>query len=967
MGNRKTIIVILIALAMVFPATVLVASNNASATPATGWSTTVIDNSKRWYTSEMSTIKIDNAGHVHMAWISEQKLWYATNKTGAWVTTEVDAFTSFHKVDPTMVIDSLNKVYISYAVYNTQVSNHWVIKLAMIPATGATVLETVSAADADSEYSVVAIDAAGYAHVFYSDKATNSLVEKIRPTTGIWSAPAVLEVLGLWAYQLNAIITPANETYLVFQDYHNLIYGVRATMGGTFTFGTAITLPGGNAQYGPISLVLDSAKNMHISYADDSSHQVVYANNTGAAIGAAWTNFVNVAPWNVGNNYNAENSLVIANGIVNVIYKKDYSLHMDPYNNVAGTFTATTPIETGTSTQPYGGMNSATVSSTGHIYIAYMGYDATLDAWEAIKMDANIVLPGAPLDLAGVPGNKQVNLTYGAASTNGGPAILHYNIYRSTTTDLEVYVNQTTGPVLWFVDTDVFNKIPYFYKVSAVNVNGEGPKTAEITATPVSMPSAPGFVGITNPAYQKVHLNWTAADTNGGDAISAYYIYRSTVAGSEAYLNKTVSGTALSYDDLTVTNGQQYFYTVSAVNPDGFGPNSTEVNITPYWTPSAPGVITPGFTAQAGNTLVVLTWTIPTDKGGYATIGNYTIYSGTYPTLTLLANVSGTTMTYTKTGLTNGQAYYFAIAGVNPRGEGLKSFANATPTASPQPPGASVTLVATGGSGQIVLNWGIPSSTGTQPISDYKIYRGDSATALAYWSHTGSTATTFTDAGLLNSMTYYYTVVAVNSVGDGAQSAAAHATTAATPPAGAPATVSDVVVSPNDGSVAVSWTAPNQGNAPITHYYVYRAIVNDPTQAVLVANLSGSALNFADATAVNGQTYYYWIVTSNSIGASDSAASQAVSPGAKSSDSLLPIILIVVVIIVVVVLVLFLFMRKKKATPAAPPAVMPAYQQPAPQQQYQQQPAAVPGICSKCGTPVSPDFAVCPNCGNKLR
>jgi hypothetical protein len=161
MGNRKTILVILIALAMVFPATVLIASETVSASPATGWSTTVVDNSKRWYNADVSTIKIDNAGHVHMAWISEQKLWYATNKTGAWVTTQVDAFTSYQKANPSMAIDSSNKVYISYGVHSLAGNNHWIIKLAMIPATGATVLETVTAADAQSEYSAIAIDAAG--------------------------------------------------------------------------------------------------------------------------------------------------------------------------------------------------------------------------------------------------------------------------------------------------------------------------------------------------------------------------------------------------------------------------------------------------------------------------------------------------------------------------------------------------------------------------------------------------------------------------------------------------------------------------------------------------------------------------------------------------------------------------------------------------------------------------------------
>jgi hypothetical protein len=72
------------------------------------------------------------------------------------------------------------------------------------------------------------------------------------------------------------------------------------------------------------------------------------------------------------------------------------------------------------------------------------------------------------------------------------------------------------------------------------------------------------------------------------------------------------------------------------------------------------------------------------------------------------------------------------------------------------------------------------------------------------------------------------------------------------------------------------------------------------------------------------------------------------------------IAIIVVVVIIVVVFVLFLMMRKKKGIQqaTAPP-------------QYPPQPAISPatqaGTCPVCGTPVSPDFMACPNCGNRLK
>jgi fibronectin type 3 domain-containing protein len=957
MDNRKAVIVILIALAMLFPATLLVASDNASAAPA-GWSTTVVDAS-HWSMTKYSTVKVDTAGKVHIAFVSESRLYYATNKTGAWIMTELDALSTYQKYYPSMAINATsNIVFISYAVYVVP-GGIYNIRLAVIPAVGAASIETVYNTATNGAYSAIGLDALGNAHVFFSDESTSDLYEKNRSWAGVWSAPVVIQTLSSDVDNTNVIITPAGETYIVYQgNFHDIDYGIRSSPTSAFTWGKVVTI--GNSrgvdQLGAISLTLDSAKNMHISYDDNNLGMIVYANNIGVSPGNDWSTFVTVAPDNVGNEYCKESSVVIFNGVPNVVYKKDYSLHMDPYNSIAESFSAGSLIEAGVSGASYGGANSATVSSSGHVFIAYTGYDNpdSLAGPYAIRLDANIILPGVPQNLTGVPANKQVKLTWGAASNNSGPDILYYNIYRATTAGTEIFVNHTTGPVLSFIDTDrLANLTPYYYK--------EGPKSSEITSTPKAIPLEPGNLAISNPENAKVHLSWTASETYGAPEISAYYIYRSTVAGDEAYLNKTISGTVLSYDDLAATNGQQYFYKVGAVNINGFGPNSTEVTITPYWTPSAPG-----FTAAAGNSQVVFTWTEPTDKGGYTTVNNYTLYSGTYPALTLLANVSGTAVTYTMNGLTNGQAYYFAIGAVNAKGEGLKSFANATPSATPQPPSVPINPVATGGSGYIKLVWSTPLSAGTQSITDYKIYRGDSSTPIAYYGHTGSASTSYNDSGLMNGMTYYYAVVAVNSIGDSSQSAAANASTSSTPPAGAPDSISDVVVSSNDNSVDVSWTAPFSGNSPITHYYVYRAETNETSKAVRIANLSGSVLSFQDTTAVNGKTYYYWVVTSNNIGASEAAASQSVVPAAKSGSSSLPIIIVVVVVIVVVLLVLFLFMRKKKATPAAPPAGMPPYQQPV-QQQYQQLPAAVTGMCPQCGIPVGSDFAVCPNCGNNLR
>jgi len=87
------------------------------------------------------------------------------------------------------------------------------------------------------------------------------------------------------------------------------------------------------------------------------------------------------------------------------------------------------------------------------------------------------------------------------------------------------------------------------------------------------------------------------------------------------------------------------------------------------------------------------------------------------------------------------------------------------PPVAPQPPtGLTATGISTS---QINLSWVSPSNNGGSAITGYKIER--STDTGSTWStivpNTGSTATTYSDTGLVASTTYTYRVSAINSVG----------------------------------------------------------------------------------------------------------------------------------------------------------------------------------------------------------
>ncbi|WP_165845595.1 PKD domain-containing protein [Streptacidiphilus pinicola] len=95
-------------------------------------------------------------------------------------------------------------------------------------------------------------------------------------------------------------------------------------------------------------------------------------------------------------------------------------------------------------------------------------------------------------------------------------------------------------------------------------------------------------------------------------------------------------------------------------------------------------------------------------------------------------------------------------------------------------PGAPTGLTGTAGTGQVSLSWTPPSNTGGENITSYKVYRGTSSggeTLLTSGGCSGlGSVTSCTDTGLTPGQAYYYTVTAVNGVGEGAASNEATAT-----------------------------------------------------------------------------------------------------------------------------------------------------------------------------------------------
>jgi PKD repeat protein len=98
-------------------------------------------------------------------------------------------------------------------------------------------------------------------------------------------------------------------------------------------------------------------------------------------------------------------------------------------------------------------------------------------------------------------------------------------------------------------------------------------------ATAPTTPTAPAAPTLSATASSgHVSLSWTTPN-DGGSAITGYKVLRGAASGGET-LYQTL-GVVASYVDSGVTNGQTYYYQVSAVNAIGTGAASNEVAKTP--------------------------------------------------------------------------------------------------------------------------------------------------------------------------------------------------------------------------------------------------------------------------------------------------------------------------------------------------------------------------------------------------
>ena len=501
------------------------------------------------------------------------------------------------------------------------------------------------------------------------------------------------------------------------------------------------------------------------------------------------------------------------------------------------------------------------ISGSGSTGFLSAGY--SLDCIEMYQGAAQtLALPAAPASLNALAGDREVGLSWAAVSGAASYTIQRATVSAGPYTTIATGVSGTR-----LSDTGLANGATYFYLVSAANSSGTGLPSAEASATPGALLAG-------------VHLRFdestgtTAADASGNG-------WAGTLEGAAAFAGGTIgnavnlpganadrvtlpAGVVSALNDFTIATwvkpsvisswSRIFDFGTGTTNYCFITPRNGTTNVARFairTTAVAEQVISGTAALTAG----VWTHVAVTLSGSTGTLYVNGVAVGTNAAMTLKpSSLGNTTQNYI------GDSQFAADPSFNGLVDDFRIYRRAlsgaeisalqTPLIVPQ------SLAATTASGQIALTWNaVANATG------YTVRRapasGGPFTIIAL-----PTAANFTETGLADGVSYFYTVAASNVSGEGPATAELAVPLPLLPPGGLAATGAI-------DAINLTWSAANGA----TGYTVKRATATGGPYTPVATNISPAS--YADTAVITGTRYYY-IVTSVK-GVDESAAGAEVS------------------------------------------------------------------------------------------
>jgi fibronectin type 3 domain-containing protein len=324
------------------------------------------------------------------------------------------------------------------------------------------------------------------------------------------------------------------------------------------------------------------------------------------------------------------------------------------YDNATLTVQIQDPTTGAFASQSYSNVNIASIVGGPTAYIGFTAATGNGTAQQEILnwVYSPLIGQSTPRDLSSIAGPNRIELRWSSV-----PTATSYNIYRSTSSNTQSNIPYITGVTTnSFVDQPLGNGQTYYYKVSAVGIQGESTRSAETSATTLSFPATPSNQFASEVGTTTLRLNWQEnADNESGIRI----LRRDGFVGT--YVNIVeLPPNSTTYLDTNLTPGQNYSYHIQAINPLGFADFAGVFIQTLSAAPTNVNAV------AVSPTSTVVTW----NPSFGAT--SYDLYRSSSPLITSIVPYAQgiTTTSFTDNSVTPGATFYYRVLAVNASGTG---------------------------------------------------------------------------------------------------------------------------------------------------------------------------------------------------------------------------------------------------------------------------------------------------------
>ncbi len=529
----------------------------------------------------------DQEGNLHIVYGGGEvanNLRYMTNKGAIWSSQPVDTGIDAGK-ESSLALDDEGNVHIAY--YDAGTGS---LKYANDIGgwNNATVDNSTSQVGRSPS---LAVDADGYVHISYFDNTGNKILKYATNRGGDWVVSPIDSIGNVGSY--NAIGVDANgSVFIAYYNSQTMNMRFASIVGGDLTISS---LDSSNSADGPISLAVDSTGKTHVAYY--KAGQLAYANN----IGGSWA----IQMLDTSGDLGGGVSLAIdASDNCHISYYDDFEADLKYISSDGGTFGPITSVD---KPGDVGSSSSIAVDAQGEVHIAYLSTECSgtikyaevrdgiwlyqklpaceigpsislgLDAMgrghisyfdsdsKGLMYTTSLSAPSPVQNLTAEVSTGVIELHWNAPANDGGSEVQYYVVYNgSSANDLGYLATVSSAGDLMYRHVGLTNGVPMYYLVEAWTDIGSS-RSPVITATASDFPDAPEVKA--SGKDKAVELKWDAP-FNGGSAILSYNIYKKNATGVFQLLT-TVSGDVTKYTDTGLVNGEEYSYSVTAVNSAG--------------------------------------------------------------------------------------------------------------------------------------------------------------------------------------------------------------------------------------------------------------------------------------------------------------------------------------------------------------------------------------------------------------